>query len=270
MAVIFYYFNPNFMNTTIIKKPYHFKNYTTEYEECNFKANAEFTVLYIHGLRSNPWSRKADNIKETSHKLGLNFRRYELIGHGSDTENFTECDFDLWKEQLRDIIENHLKGPLVIVGHCVGAWLGMCITEEYPDRIKAFLSLAASPDLIEQLLTRSTHEQRQALAETGVVEANIEKYHYVFSQRLWTSLHANDLLQKPVINITCPIHLLHGQQDNFIDWHVVLKLVDKVAYPKAVVKLLKNSNHHLQDAVAIQETKQSLCDLYALIKKKEA
>lgn len=110
----------------------------------------------------------------------MNFRRYELLGHGSDEKKFLRCDFELWKDQLRDIIANHITGPVIIVGHCVGGWLGMSIAEEYPDRIKAFLGLAAAPDLIEQLLERSTLEQRQTLADTGFVEAQVEKYHYVF------------------------------------------------------------------------------------------
>lgn len=257
------------MKNVIEKKPYHFRNFTTEYEECLIPT-AAYTVLYIHGLGSNPWSRKADNIKETSLKLGLNFRRYELVGHGSDKGNFTQCDFELWKDQLRDIMTNHISEPLIIVGHCLGGWLGMCLTQNYPERVKAFLSLATCPDLIEQMLNRSTPEQRQKLADTGVVEADVEKYHYVFSQKLWTSLHANDLLQQPEINLSCPVHLIQGQQDNFIDWHVILKLADKIVYPKTVVKILKNSNHHLQDAIALRETAQLLCDLYALIKKKEA
>lgn len=165
---------------TIIKQSYHFKDFTTEFEQCDFSEKPEFTVLYIHGLKSNPWARKADNIKELCRKNGLNFRRYELLGHGSDEKKFLRCDFELWKDQLRDIIANHITGPVIIVGHCVGGWLGMSIAEEYPDRIKAFLGLAAAPDLIEQLLERSTLEQRQTLADTGFVEAQVEKYHYVF------------------------------------------------------------------------------------------
>ena len=252
---------------TIIKQSYHFKDFTTEFEQCDFSEKPEFTVLYIHGLKSNPWAQKADNIKELCRKNGLNFRRYELLGHGSDEKKFLRCDFELWKDQLRDIIANHITGPVIIVGHCVGGWLGMSIAEEYPDRIKAFLGLAAAPDLIEQLLERSTLEQRQTLADTGFVEAQVEKYHYVFSQRLWTNLHANDLLQKDKIDITCPVHLIHGQQDNFVNWQVILKLAEKIAYGKTVVKILKNSNHHLQDSIAIHETAQSLYDLYQEAKK---
>ena len=43
---------------TIIKQSYHFKDFTTEFEQCDFSEKPEFTVLYIHGLKSNPWARK--------------------------------------------------------------------------------------------------------------------------------------------------------------------------------------------------------------------
>ena len=113
----------------------------------------------------NPWSRRAETIKNTALNLGLNFCRYELIGHGTDQKDFSRCDFELWKEQLEDVIIRQISTPIIIVGHCVGGWLGMCLTEKYPNRIKAFLSLAACPDLIEQKLRTSTPEQRQTLAE---------------------------------------------------------------------------------------------------------
>lgn len=253
----------------IIKQSYHFKDFTTEFEQCDFSKDADFTVLFIHGLKATPWIRKANMIKEFCKKNSLNFRRYELIGHGSDEKNFLRCDFELWKDQLRDIIANHIAGSVIIVGHCVGGWLGLSIAEEYPDRIKAFLGLAVAPDLIEQLLDRSTLEQRQMLADTGFVEAQVDRCHYVFSQRLWTNLHVNDLLQKDTINVTCPVHLIHGQRDNFVNWHSILKLADKIAYDKTVVKILKNGNHHLQDSIAIREMEQSLLDVYLEAKMKK-
>ena len=60
------------MNTTTEKKKYHFRDFTTEYEEYNL-AGAHYTVLYIHGLMGNPWSRRAETIKNTALNLGLNF-----------------------------------------------------------------------------------------------------------------------------------------------------------------------------------------------------
>ncbi len=256
------------MNETIEKRQYHFKGFTTECEVCNVEG-AAYTVLYIHGLRSNPWSRKAEVIKSCAAALKISFCRYELIGHGSDEADFPLCDFELWKEQLEEIITREINTPVIIAGHCVGGWLGMCLAEKFPARVKAFLSLATCPDLIEQKLSTSTPEQRKKLAETGMVETTIERFHYVLSQRLWTSMHQNDLLQKPEIGINCPIHLLQGKKDNFIDWTVVLRLLEKVRYPKTVVKILKDSSHHLQDPVALQAIQQSFFAHWELVKKNE-
>lgn len=254
------------MENGIEKRLYHFMNFTTEYESCITDA-ANCTVMYIHGLNTTPWSRRADKLKETALKSGNNFFRCELLGHGSDKDNLINCDFDLWKQQLQDIIENHISGNIIIAGHCVGGWLGMCLAEKYPDRVKAFLSMATSPDLIEQKLRHATPEQRQNLAQTGCINTHIGKYHYIIPQRLWTSMHTNDLLQQPSININCPIHLIQGQQDNLIEWQVVLRLLNKITSPYVVVKLLKHSNHHLQDAVALREITQSLTDLLIEIQK---
>lgn len=250
----------------IIKTVYFFREHTTNCEICNFSENS-FTVLYIHGLADSPWSRKAENIKVFCKNNFLNFQRYELLGHGLDSKNFDECDFETWKDQLSDIIE-HISGPIIIAGHCVGGWLGMCMIEKYPKKIKGFLGLAVAPDLIEQMLARSTHEQRQTLSDTGKVETTLGRFHYVFSQRLWTSLHANDLLQQEVINISCPTYLIHGQQDFFVDWKSILRIAEKIKNPQVVVKLIKNGNHHLQDQFAITEVKNSLCDILHAAKMK--
>lgn len=246
---------------TIIKTKYLFREHTTECEICNFSTTPSFTVLYIHGLQDNPWSRKAENIKAFCKENSLNFQRYELLGHGLDSKNFDDCDFETWKAQLCDIIEHHITGPIIIVGHSVGGWLGMCMTEKYPKKIKGFLSLAVAPDLIDQMIARATNEQRQTLADTGKVETTLGRFHYVFSQRLWTSLNLNNLLQQEIINISCPTHLIHGQQDSFVSWESALKIAKKIKNPQVVTKLIKSSNHHLQDQFAITETRNSLDDI---------
>ncbi len=245
---------------TILKKTYCFKNFKTEYEEC-LRLGADCTVLYIHGLASTPWSRKAEAIKEEALSLGLNFRRYELIGHGSDAENFQACTFELWKEQLEDIIVNQIKESVIIVGHCVGAWLGMCLAEKHPEHVIGFISLAAAPNLIEQMLSRSTVEQRQELKENGRIIVHMEKYRYFFSQKLWDSLEANNLLNHKEIRMDIPVHLIHGQKDTFVDWHAVLLLSEKIVYPRVVTKLIKRADHHLQDKLSLEELRHSIRDL---------
>lgn len=251
----------------INKQLYHFAGHSIAYEYCQFNVKSDVTVIFVHGLRATPWGRKGDTIKETCKELGINFLRFDLLGHGDDTDNFLLCDFNSWKQQIQTIIKRYIHNNIIMVGTCVGGWLSLCTAEKFPNRIKSVICLSVAPDLIEQMLLRATPEQIKCLEDTGFVEARIEKYHYIFSQNLWTSFLSNNLLKQDKINITCPVYLLQGQDDVFIDWHSVLKVCEKLASTQVVMKILKKSNHHMQDKEALLELKRSLQDAYAKIQK---
>lgn len=256
------------MEKTIIeKKLYHYAKHTISYEYCTFNPKSQITVIFIHGLQSSPWGRKGDTIKLACQELGINFLRFDLLGHGEDKNNFLFCDFNLWKQQLQTIIKRYITNNIIMIGHCVGGWLSLCMAEENTSRIKAVICLSTAPDLIEQMLLRSTPEQRKCLEDTGFVEAKVEKYHYIFSQNLWTSFLTNNLLNKEKIKINCPVYLLQGQNDVFINWQSILKIADKLASSQVIMKILKKSNHHMQDKDAILELKRSLQDAYTEIKR---
>ena len=256
------------MKKTIInKKLYHYANHTISYEYCIFNPQSQITVIFVHGLQSSPWGRKEDIIKSTCQKLGINFLRFDLLGHGEDKKNFLFCDFNLWKQQLQTIIKRYITNNIIMIGHCVGGWLSLCIAEENTSRIKAVICISTAPDLIEQMLLRATPEQLACLKNTGFVEARIEKYHYIFSQNLWTSFLSNNLLKQDKINITCPVYLLQGQDDIFIDWHSILRVSEKLISSKVSMKILKKSNHHMQDKDALLELERSLQDAYKEAKR---
>ncbi len=256
------------MKRAIINKElYHFSGHSIAYEYCQFNVKSDVTVIFVHGLQSSPWGRKGDMIKDTCQELGINFLRFDLLGHGEDKDQYLFCDFNSWKQQLQTIIQRYIHNNIILIGHCIGGWLSLCAAENFPNRIKAVICLSTAPDLIEQMLLRATPEQIKCLEETGFVEAKVEKFHYIFSQNLWTSFLSNNLLKKEKINITCPVYLLQGQDDIFIDWHSVLKICDKLASTQVVIKILKKSNHHMQDKDILLELQRSLQDAYAKIQK---
>ena len=113
------------MSDTSIYPTRSFREFLTRYEHHKPQEEAPLTVLYIHGLASNPWGRKPEAVKSVCEQLGLNFYRFELLGHGIDAANYEKTDLDLWKEQILDIIDHHITGNFIIVGHCIGGWLGL-------------------------------------------------------------------------------------------------------------------------------------------------
>ena len=70
--------------------------FTTTFEFLK-QEKSPFTIFYIHGLGSDPWGKEPQIIKEYAAKHNLNFLRFELVGHGSDADNFTNTDMNIWK-----------------------------------------------------------------------------------------------------------------------------------------------------------------------------
>ena len=87
-----------------------------EYIKANSAKTNNFTVLYLHGLCSNPWGRKPESIKSYCLENGLGFARFELAGHGSDIENYAKSDINVWKSQMLEMIDDIISEPVLLVG----------------------------------------------------------------------------------------------------------------------------------------------------------
>lgn len=234
-----------------------FRNFTTQYEYLRGHKQP-LTVLYIHGLASNPWGRKPEAVKEVCEQLGLNFFRFELLGHGTDADNYEKTDLNLWKQQILDIIKHQITGNFIIVGHCIGGWLGLMAAQEHPNNLKGVICTSTAPNLVELMKMQMQPSQEQELKDKGKVVVKIERMVFTFTREFIKSGLENAILDQPVIPINCPVHLIQGLKDNFIDWRVVFRIADKLQSDKVTLKLLKNSNHHLQHPLDLEEINNSL------------
>ena len=87
---------------------YTFKsNFTTkiDFRQAKTPKTNSLTVVYIHGLYSDCWGRKPENVMEWCAANGVNFFRFELAGHGSDSARYEETDVNIWKAQLLEVID---------------------------------------------------------------------------------------------------------------------------------------------------------------------
>ena len=221
--------------------------FTTKIEHLKAKTTEinSFTVLYTHGLYSDPWGRKPDTVRDWCLKNNIDFFRYELAGHGSDAGNYENVDVNLWKAQILEIIDTLIDGDIVVVGSSLGGWLSLIAAEERPERVKAVLGLAAAPDFTVDLEDKYlTPEQNKTIREQGRLEFTNDDFTYVFTKKLMDSGRENQMLNRP-ININCPVYLLQGQKDASLDWRKALKISEKIQGNNVVIKLLKHSNHRL-------------------------
>lgn len=236
------------------------RQFTTNFEHIKAKSEKinRFTVLYTHGLYSDPWGRKPDTVRDWCIKNKMGFFRYELAGHGLDKGNYENVDLNLWKAQILEIIDTLIEGDIVVAGSSLGGWLSLIAAEERPQRIKGVLGLAAAPDFTVDLEDKYlTLEQNKTIQEQGRLEFMNDDFTYVFTKKLMNSGRENQMLNR-TINITCPIQLIQGQKDASLDWRKVIQISQAVSGNNVTVKLLKHSNHRLGEDSDLEVISRSL------------
>ena len=241
---------------------YTFKSqYATEFEYIAPKSQNP-TVLYLHGFCSNPWGRKPDTVKEYCEKYGVGFYRFEFAGHGSDESNFESADFNIWKNQVIEIIDNVLKGDVYLVGSSMGGWISLLAAIERPERIKGIVGLAAAPNFIKLFEPYMTPEQKQQLIVEGKFRFGNDDFEYTITKKFIDSALENCLDDTAKQwDINCPVHLLQGMKDASYAWRGVLDIAKKIAHENVVVKIMKNADHRLGDDKSIQELFNSLVNI---------
>ena len=160
-----------------------FNNHFSYQYEFDKTPRAPLTILYIHGLSSNPWGKKPEAVHTLAHKLGLNFFRFELAGHGIDVNHYDDTDLEVWRNQVIDIINNKIKGDVLLVGHCIGGWTSLLTALACPDKVKGVICTSTAPNLYRLLMHLATPEQKDELATNHKVIVPMERLTFTFTER---------------------------------------------------------------------------------------
>ena len=239
---------------------YSFKiGYTTNVEYVKSDKNSKkFTILYTHGLCSDPWGSKPEKVKQWCIENDIDFYRYELAGHGSDKENYINTGVNDWREHILEIIDTIIEGPIIVVGSSLGGWLSMLASLYRPNRIVGVIGLAAAPDFTKYLRDFLTEQQNKELDEKGLTAFDNADFGYFYTMKLINSGNQNLIMENENIDINCPVHLLQGMKDASVPYEHAINIANKLISEEVILKLLKESNHRLNDEIAKMEIINSL------------
>ena len=229
-------------------------HFATDFEHILAKKHLP-TVLYLHGFCSNAWGYKPENVKKICIEQNIGFVRFDFAGHGSDINNFEKSDFSVWKNQVFEIIEKVIAGDIIMVGSSMGGWLSMLAAIKYPQRIKGLIGLAAAPNFVKYFADRVSDEQKHDLERFGKFKIVNNDFEYTITARFIETAMASLLPDDSAWTINCPVHLLQGMKDASVPWRSVLDYASRITSANVVIKLLKDSNHRLNDEFAIKEKK---------------
>ncbi len=220
------------------------------------------SVIFCGGYRSDMRGTKASFLEERCRARGQGFVRFDYSGHGESGGDIDQGTMSQWCEDARDIFDELISGPAIVIGSSMGGWVGLKLALARPERARAFIGIAAAPDFTRWMEAGFTPEQRAQLETLGYAEEPSEYGDpYRFTRAFLDDGAANAIMADGRIPFTGPVRLLHGMQDQTVEWQVAHRIKNALDSTDCDVYLVEDGDHSLSRPHDLALLDKSLVDL---------
>ena len=212
-------------------------------------------IIFLHGLMSNMEGTKAKHIETYCRIKDYNFTKFDNFGHGKSSGKFTDETISSWTAGLELALETLAETPVILIGSSMGAWIALLAAIKHSSKIKSVICTAPAPDFTEESIWKklpSSHQEEMKSAGVLKVSGADCNSGYLISYKLIEDARDYLLLNSDSIEISCPVHLIHGTLDKDIPSNVSVQLLDKITSSHVVLKLIKDGEHNLSRASDLQ------------------
>lgn len=211
------------------------------------REGASPTIVFLSGFRSDMEGAKAVAMDALAENHGWSFLRFDYLGHGSSSGEFTDYCLTDWIDNALTLIDNYTSGELLLIGSSMGGAIMLHVALRRAERVKGLVGIAAAPDFTERLMfARMNEVHRQTLIEEGKLMCPSEYGEpYAITRKLIEDGRNHLLLDAASIPIHCPVHLLHGMADADVPWEFAPLLASKLATNDVQITLIKDAGHRL-------------------------
>ena len=137
---------------------------------------------------------------------------------------------DIWAENLIDVIDKLTKGPVVLLGNSMGAYLMLPASMARPENVCGIIGISSGVGSYIQTTGKTQIYLPNTDISLTVALVKTPVPHHVISQN---------------VPINCPVHLVHGLADDKVYWGSALNLCQQLASPNVVLNLVKGATHGL-------------------------
>ena len=201
------------------------------------------TIVFLPGYASDMTGIKAVALEDWAKANGHAYLRFDYAGCGQSEGKFEEQTLAGWRDDVFEMLDQLVEGPVVLIGSSMGGWLMLLVARERPDRIAALVGIAPAPDFTDWGFT---HDEKMALLQHGRIErpSAYTDSPTIYTRILWQSGEANRLLQGEIA-IDVPVRILHGMQDKDVPWHHSTRLAELLRSGDVQTVLVKDGDHRL-------------------------
>jgi pimeloyl-ACP methyl ester carboxylesterase len=218
------------------------------------------TLIFLPGYMSDMMGTKALALEAWAVKRGRAMLRLDYSGCGASGGWFEDGTLDIWRDDVVLSIELMVRGPVVLVGSSMGGWLMLLVARALGDQVKGLVGIAAAPDFTDWGFT---DQEKGQIVKHGRIERPSDYGDPMLTTAaFWQSGKTNRQLAGE-IPITCPVRLLHGQQDPDVPWDISMQLAERLRSDDVQVTLIKDGDHRLsrdQDIALLIATVEQLLE----------
>ena len=204
-------------------------------------------IVFMTGYRSRMEGAKALALEAYARATGRAFTRFDYTGHGDSEGDFESSILSTWIDDTVAIIDEVAKGPLVLAGSSMGAWIMLRVALARQERVAGLLGIAAAPDLTQHLmwdLFDDATRQRIMDGETLRAPSGEGDSETVITRALIEDGRRHLVLQQSIA-LHVPVRLLHGLGDDIVPWTLSEMLLAQLESADASLTLIKDGGHRL-------------------------
>jgi pimeloyl-ACP methyl ester carboxylesterase len=209
-------------------------------------------LVWLGGFMSHMRGTKAAFLDEYAANEKRAYLRFDYSGHGESDGAFEAGTIGAWLEEALTMIRAQTSGPQILVGSSMGGWLALLAARAFAqsgelNRLAGLVLLAPAVDMTQRLIFEKLPPGSRAQLETEGICLLPSAYSdspYQITRGLIEEGRRH-LLLDATIRTYCPVHIVHGMEDEDVPWHYAMMLVEHLAGDPVVLSLVKDGDHRL-------------------------
>jgi pimeloyl-ACP methyl ester carboxylesterase len=211
-------------------------------------------LFWLGGFRSDMKGTKAEALDAWAARNGRAMVRFDYSGHGESGGTFAAGTIGRWLEESLAVFEACCRGPQVVIGSSMGAWIALLLLRELARRaanadatVAGLVLIAPAVDFTEELIwKKASPEVRREIEQNGawLRPSAYGEEPYPFTRGLIEEGRRH-LMLGGMIETGCPVRILQGVQDPDVPWQHAVDLTSRFARDDVVLTLVKDGDHRL-------------------------
>ena len=203
-------------------------------------------IVFLPGYMSDMTGSKATALFDWCASEGRACLLLDYSGCGASSGDFADGSLSRWRDEVLGLIEARLSGPVLLIGSSMGGWLMLLAGLALADRLTGMVGIAAAPDFSSW----GYDEAQKTALRTGdtVFEDNPYGPEPTPTYALFWQDAQDKCLLETQIQLTCPVRLIRGQDDNDVPADISLRLMASLQSADVQTMLVKGGDHRLSRA----------------------